>query len=51
MFPISLCVSITFVCGAQSNLEEITEIKTPLNRMPDDILCNLLIDVLISVLY
>ena len=51
MFPISLCVSITFVCGAQSNLEEITEIKTPLDRMLDDTLCNLLIDVLIFVFY
>lgn len=35
----------------QSNLEEITEVKTPLNRMEDDIFCYLLIDVLISLLY
>lgn len=35
----------------QSNLEEIAGIKTSLNRMLVDVLCNLLIDVFISVLY
>lgn len=34
----------------QSDLEDITESETLLNRMEDDIFCNLLIDVLMSAL-